>query len=420
MKKLFLIAIACLTLMMPAKAQILKRIGERAARAAEDAVSNKVNQKVREGIDSTFDKDKDSRRADDEEDRPRKNKKSKDPVVENPTASTSTDFKRGDVILFQDDVTGELVGEFPSKWDLLGGSAEVKMFDNKKCIEITDDGVITPLVKNDADAYLTEEFTLEFDYYYWDTHEDIGLNNIEVFLLDNDNHYDWNWDEVPFHMSFCVCDDWGVTWEVRNRPAARTDNKISQGWHTFQLSFNKRALKVYFDGKRVINLPTVDQAKWFAIKVPFRYENLTFIRNVVLAKGAVALYDRNAQTMEAQKIEKAFEATGKFVTNNILFETGKATLKPESMVDIQAVADYMKKNPSVRFEVQGHCDNQGSDKVNDPLSQQRAEAIVTELVKLGVDEWNLRAVGKGSHEPVADNKTEEGRAKNRRVEFIKK
>lgn len=76
--------------------------------------------------------------------------------------------------------------------------------------------------------------------------------------------------------------------------------------------------------------------------------------------------------------------------------------------------------PSVRFEVQGHCDNQGSDKVNDPLSQKRSEAIVNALVKLGVDEFNLKAVGKGSHEPVADNSTEEGRAKNRRVEFIKR
>jgi len=138
----------------------------------------------------------------------------------------------------------------------------------------------------------------------------------------------------------------------------------------------------------------------------------------VLAAGAVDLYDRNKTDLDA--VAKAMEETGKFVTNNILFETGKADLKAESMAEIEKVAAYMKANPSVRFEVQGHCDNQGSDKVNDPLSQKRSEAIVAALVKLGVDEWNLRAVGKGSHEPVADNKTEEGRAKNRRVEFIRK
>ena len=119
-------------------------------------------------------------------------------------------------------------------------------------------------------------------------------------------------------------------------------------------------------------------------------------------------------------IEKAIAETGKFVTNNILFETGKATLKPESMEEIMKVAEYMKKNPSARFEVQGHTDNQGSDAVNDPLSQQRAEAVVKALEEQGVDPFNLRAVGKGSHEPVAENTTDEGRAKNRRVEFIKR
>ena len=108
------------------------------------------------------------------------------------------------------------------------------------------------------------------------------------------------------------------------------------------------------------------------------------------------------------------------MTNNILFETVKATLKAESMEEIKRIADYMKKNPNVRFEVQGHTDNQGSDAVNDPLSQQRAEAVVKALEGLGVDGFNLRAVGKGSHEPVADNSTDAGRAKNRRVEFIKK
>ena len=119
-------------------------------------------------------------------------------------------------------------------------------------------------------------------------------------------------------------------------------------------------------------------------------------------------------------MEQAIAQTGKFVTNNILFDTGKATIKPESEPEIDKVAEYMKANPTARFEVQGHTDSQGSDKVNDPLSQERAEAVVKALEAKGVDPFNLRAVGKGSHEPVADNSTDAGRAQNRRVEFIKK
>lgn len=80
----------------------------------------------------------------------------------------------------------------------------------------------------------------------------------------------------------------------------------------------------------------------------------------------------------------------------------------------------MDKDPSLKFEVQGHCDNTGSDKGNDPLSQKRAEAIVARLVEMGISADRLTAVGKGSHEPIADNGTDEGRAKNRRVEFVKK
>lgn len=80
----------------------------------------------------------------------------------------------------------------------------------------------------------------------------------------------------------------------------------------------------------------------------------------------------------------------------------------------------MQEHPELEFEVQGHCDTTGSDKVNDPLSQKRAEAIMDALVEKGIARARLTAVGKGSHQPIAPNTTDEGRAKNRRVEFIKK
>ena len=419
MKKYILTAALLALICGTASAQgILGRLGERAKQAVENNVGNKIEKGVNDLLDGKK-KDKKDKQADEDEIAPAVGE-------ESPQAATSTDFKRGEVILFEDDFTAETVGEFPSKWDLLDGGAEIKTLGGIKAVEITNNGVITPLIKEQG-AYLPEEFTIEYDFYYWDTKDDVGLNDLKLCLADNTDRSEWSGyygDGCAFCLVHGVCDTWDHHANYNNDSGSTDTRDVSfnyqfkQGWHHVALSFNKRALKVYFDGNRVINLPKVKQPTWMSFQVPFDHTNLTFVRNVVIAKGAVELYDRNEQSMTA--VEKAIAETGKFVTNNILFETGKATLKPESMEEIEKVADYMKKNPNARFEVQGHTDNQGSDKVNDPLSQQRAEAVVKALEEKGVDPFNLRAVGKGAHEPVADNKTDEGRAKNRRVEFIKK
>ena len=419
MKRLVLMLVAMVAFAVTADAQgFLKRLKDRAVNAAENAVSNKVDSKVNEETNKAMDDVLDGKSSDKSS-----NSKNADAEEADPTTATSSDFKRGSVILFQDDVTAEQVGEFPSKWDMFSGTTEVKTIAGIKAINPTDNAQIQPLIKEQS-AYLPEEFTIEYDFYYWPSKDDVGLNDIKLILAVTKDRSEFpgeghdTGDLTAFVLRHGVCNTEEHVYMFNGNHDGSFEYSFKKGWNHVALSFNKRALKVYFNDKRVVNLPRVNQPTWMCFQVPFDYINLTFIRNVVVAKGAVALYDRNEQSMTA--VEKAIAETGKFVTNNILFETGKATLKPESMAEIQKVADYMKKNPSVRFEVQGHTDNQGSDAVNDPLSQQRAEAVVKALEGLGVDGFNLRAVGKGSHEPVADNKTDAGRAKNRRVEFIKK
>ena len=412
----------------------LKNLGKKLVEKAKDKVEQKVEEKADKAMDSVLDgvlegnSEGEVEAEESDEIVTKKSKKSDADEIEigetDPATATVSDFKRGDVIMFEDDFKGEQLGEFPSKWDLIEGNAEIKTIGGVKAVEITNGGIITPLIIEQG-AYLPEEFTIEYEFYYWNQKDDVGLNDIKLVLA---NTTDRNANPLSptdhaFSLVHSVCADYQHHYEYNNGSLSEVKStgfeyKFKQGWHKIAISFNKRALKAYIDGNRVVNLPRVQQPTWFCFQVPYDYENLTFVRNVVLAKGAVELYDRNAQDMSA--VEKAIAETGKFVTNNILFETGKATLKPESMEEIQKVAEYMKKNPTARFEVQGHTDNQGSDKINDPLSQERAEAVVKALEGQGVDPFNLRPIGKGSHEPVADNSTEAGRAQNRRVEFIKK
>lgn len=99
------------------------------------------------------------------------------------------------------------------------------------------------------------------------------------------------------------------------------------------------------------------------------------------------------------------------------FETGSAALTADSRYEIKNMADIMKKYPNVKFEVAGHTDNTGEAAMNLELSQQRAEAVVSELVKDGIDASRLTPRGYGQTRPIGDNGTEEGRAQNRRTEL---
>ena len=442
MKRIVLMLIVMVAFAVNADAQgFLKRLKDRAINAAENAVERKVERKVDRTTEDAMDNvlgDKKNEKSS------KKNKKSKnndaddeedEAEVDEPQAQTGaakSDFVRGGVVMFEDNMQGEQVGEFPSKWDLVRGNAEIATVNGQTCIAfLADDSWISPLVKGGIKNYLGDVFTVEYDMLYKQKggadpdveldimHESMNRDR-ELFSIEHHFHYEKtgvNCDYVrPTEQS----------WDHKEGNARAHDvARVNDGrWHHYALSFNKRAIKFYVDGKRVINVPNAKAgAGWLTLFVGHgTSENPVYMRNVVIAKGAVELYQRQETDIDAKvaAIEKSIAETGKFVTNNILFETGKATLKQESMTEIQRVAEYMKKNPSARFEVQGHTDNQGSDKINDPLSQQRAEAVVKALEGLGVDGFNLRAVGKGSHEPVADNKTDEGRAKNRRVEFIKK
>jgi len=104
----------------------------------------------------------------------------------------------------------------------------------------------------------------------------------------------------------------------------------------------------------------------------------------------------------------------------INFDTGKSIIKAESKPIIEQIVQMMKSNPGLKISVEGHTDNVGSPKSNKTLSDERAKSVVSAIVAQGIDAKRLSALGHGQDKPIADNKTEEGRAKNRRVELVKK
>ena len=104
----------------------------------------------------------------------------------------------------------------------------------------------------------------------------------------------------------------------------------------------------------------------------------------------------------------------------INFETGKSAIKPESQQTIDQVAEMLKANPALKISIEGHTDNVGTAASNLTLSDSRAKAVMANLTTKGIDKTRLTAKGWGQTKPVADNSTEDGKAKNRRVELVKK
>jgi OmpA-OmpF porin, OOP family len=111
--------------------------------------------------------------------------------------------------------------------------------------------------------------------------------------------------------------------------------------------------------------------------------------------------------------------TGKASIYGINFDTGKATIRPDSENVLAELAAMLRKQPDWALVVAGHTDNAGTDAVNVPLSRQRAEAVIASLAAKGIDKSRLVAAGFGSKRPVAGNDTEDGKAKNRRVDVVK-
>ena len=422
---------------MNVKAQInLNKVVDRSVKKAERNVENRVGRRIDRGVDKSLDAvedgidnsvkgdGKDSKKDDNKKNNKSDNKTDnnkaentqekqnqesqptpQEPEKPSPVLSWAKyDFVPGTEIIFEDNQDGEQNGEFPSKWDLAGGVIENASFDNSNVIyfrEIGNTGGITPLLKDSKSDYLPDEFTIEFDCYF----------EKEVY---NQRYYVSFYaakKQKPVLKRLVLSTNeaqYGTTDIQGIYPGANRSNIDKNArWRHIAISFNKRALKVYMDDARLLNIPNIEEnPTGLTIGTTSQKAGYYFIKNIRIAKGAVPLYDK-------------FLTDGKFITTGIKFDVNKSTIKPESMGTINYVVKMMQDHAELNFSIEGHTDSDGDDASNQKLSEARSKAVMEKMVEMGIAANRLTSKGWGESKPMTGNDTPEGKAQNRRVEFVK-
>lgn len=164
----------------------------------------------------------------------------------------------------------------------------------------------------------------------------------------------------------------------------------------------------YSNNSTYINIKKGNRETWVNVWASPEVYILTIIE-----KGEVE------QEITANAMLKELNETGKVILY-INFDSGKSTIKKESIPIVEQIIEMMKQAKDIKLSIEGHTDSDGSNDSNQKLSEARAKAVVDAILNGGIDSSRLASAGFGEERPIADNATEDGKAKNRRVELIKK
>lgn len=383
--------------------KVEKKVDQRAEKKADEGIEKGLD-KLEEGFGSIFGKKKKKEKEEVQKETSDASMPSNEvspvqqpaPVAKSPELNWAKyDFVPGDKVIFEDNLANEENGEFPSRWDLHDGNIEVAQLNGENVIMFRSYGSsIIPYIKDPQMDYLPEIFTIEMDV--WIPHD--GLT---IYFYDRKNQ------SVPKGSGYL--DVWGDKMELS--PASSSlpgGEKWNNRWIHVAVAYTKGKMKTYFNETRLINIPHLnfDPTGLTIRALHSSDQSHYYIKNIRIAEGGVKYYDRMMQD-------------GKIIANGIRFDVNKATLRPESMGIINEIATLMRDHPDIVFSVEGHTDSDGNEAQNQTLSEQRAATVVATLTKLGIDTGRLTAKGWGESQPLDNNNTPEGKANNRRVEFVK-
>lgn len=243
-----------------------------------------------------------------------------------------------------------------------------------------------PLLSRMPDFHITEYKTFDFDSYRFN-HQDLKHVTVEG---------------RKYYLQYNLNKGATEPGELKIRRNIQDALKKIGGNVVFDDNFNRcSTIVVQQEGKEI----------WVEVKSANNMYRLTTVEKKAMEQEVVAT---------AEKVGNDIRTTGHAAIYGIYFDTAKATIKPESAKAIEEVAKLLKTDATLKVYVVGHTDNVGGVDSNLKLSQERAEAVVQELVRThSIAAARLKSHGCGLFAPVASNDSEDGRAKNRRVELVK-
>jgi len=442
MKKMLILALA-MGLLSATHAQLLKKIVDRTKQKTENKITEKVSDKVSDAATKPIDeagkpKSKDGSTTSGSGSSSKSSSSSKEidgtGSSATPVAGLATyskyDFVPGEKILVVEDFAQDAVGDFPAKWNT-NSSGEVVTVDGQQghWLMIKKKGKFVP----DFVTSLPDNFTLQFDiicnekFNYYSNALDLflvtGGNDKKIFEYSFMQYDKRSGIKVGFHPANAGSNGGTAYMEtfedgekVMNNEVATTQFFAAKGKNKIKVSIwrQKQRARVYINEEKVFDMPRAFAAGKTYNTMMFEIwsgmnndEDRYLVNNLSLAVGAPDT--RNKLITE-----------GKFVTHGILFDVNSDKIKPESYGVLKDISTVLSENSDVKVKIIGHTDSDGKDADNLELSKRRAEAVKAILVsEFKIDGSRMQTDGKGESQPVDKNDTPQGKANNRRVEFIK-
>ena len=353
------------------------------------------------------------------------------PVVKSTLKSYSKfDFIPGEKVVAVEDFSQDAIGDFPAKWNTNSSGEIVTIAGNDgKWLMLGPEGVFYPEFVKQLPENFTLEFNLattsEFSFYSG------ALRTVFAELADPVKNFSyWQWYdgnkakgiELGLHPNGAGGKQGFASFDIFENQAEsimKNDKSIPAftvpNHNVVKVSIwrQKTRLRLYVDDYKVWDLPRAFNPNTNYNFIAFSNQGYSqetdrfYISDLRLAIGAP---DTRSKLI----------TEGKFSTTGILFDINSAIIKPESFGVLKDIAGVLTENAMVKVKIIGHTDSDGDDGSNLALSKKRSESVKEALSKdFGIDKSRLETDGKGESEPASQNTTAEGKANNRRVEFVK-